>query len=69
MKLTTHCRHYKDTVKKIHEGMCMRPDCPHEIDVENYLGEYEIDYLVGRFVKISSQQPKQEWYLVKWAKP
>ncbi|KAL1732163.1 hypothetical protein EV714DRAFT_207242 [Schizophyllum commune] len=61
--------HYKDTVKKVHEGMCMRPDCPHEIDVENYLGEYEIDYLVGRFVKISSQQPKQEWYLVKWAKP
>ncbi|KAL1753429.1 hypothetical protein FB107DRAFT_292430 [Schizophyllum commune] len=60
---------YKDTVKKVHEGMCMRPDCPHEIDVENYLGEYEIDYLVGRFVKISSQQPKQEWYLVKWAKP
>ncbi|KAL1704204.1 hypothetical protein EV121DRAFT_206270 [Schizophyllum commune] len=61
--------HYKDTVKKVHEGMCMRPDCPHEIDVENYLGEYEIDYVVGRFVKISSQQPKQEWYLVKWAKP
>ena len=56
-------------MKKVHEGMCMRPDCPHEIDVENYLGEYEIDYLVGRFVKISSQQPKQEWYLVKWAKP
>ncbi|KAL1745481.1 hypothetical protein HDZ31DRAFT_73495 [Schizophyllum fasciatum] len=68
---TTECdSHYKDTVANVQDSMCMRPDCPHQINVDaNYLGDYEIDYLVGRFTKITSQTGKQEWYLVKWAPP
>lgn len=53
---------YKKTLTEIMENVCMRPDCERE-------NEFEIDYVVGRFVKISSQTGKQTYYLVKWAPP